>query len=259
MCGVVGQLAGKFGKILKVSKKPDFNLFSEDTESGSYEEGNKYSVVPGDQCYIVCSDDSESLVIGTFGYMSVDGRGNERWIFNIRVEGFHNKDDKPDYKGPLGIWGNPSVKKNVLEKRCVIPVNFFIEGPKDRKIPRKFLIKRKDEQVFYLAGIYEDLLDKTTGEITKGFVIVTTAYNGITFAVGHHRCPLIISEENAYKWLDLNTPKMELEEFMKPYAANEFIAYEVDPAIAKRNKGGRSTHDSGLIDRIGDDIDSVDI
>jgi hypothetical protein len=43
MCGVVGQLASKFGKILNV-KKPDFTLFSQDNDSGTYEEGNNYSL-----------------------------------------------------------------------------------------------------------------------------------------------------------------------------------------------------------------------
>ena len=46
---------------------------------------------------------------------------------------------------------------------------------------------------------------------------------------------------------------------MKPFAANEFIAYEVDPAIGKRNKGGRSTNDSGLADPLGDFIYPVDL
>ena len=257
MCGTVGQLAGSLGKVLKVKKKADYDLFTERNE-GQFEEGNRYSVLPGDLCYIIASDDIETLVIARFAY-EAEHQGQKRYLFNARVEGFLNKEDNPNYKGTLGIWGNPWVKKTILEKRCIIPVNFFIEGPQDKKVSRKFLIKRKDEQIFFLAGIYEDFVDKTSGEIMKHFVIITTAYNGITFAVGHHRCPLIVSEENAYKWFDLNTSKTELEGFMMPYAANEFIAYEVDPIIGKRNKGERSSNDPKMKNPIGGKIEPLDI
>lgn len=69
-----------------------------------------------------------------------------------------------------------TFKKPFQKKRCIIPVSAFFEWKKqaDRKI--KYKIYLKDQDVFSLAGLYDNFTNKS-GESINAFTIITTKAN----------------------------------------------------------------------------------
>ena len=55
-----------------------------------------------------------------------------------------------------------------------------------------------------MAGIYDEWLNKVTGEIVNTFSIITTEANALTDYIHNtkHRMPAILSLENEEKWLN---------------------------------------------------------
>lgn len=87
----------------------------------------------------------------------------------------------------------------------------------------------------YLAGLYQEIFDPDTGEVTLAFAIKTTAYSNITIQAQHHRSPVITPDAYIFQYLDPKAHAQHLTAFYPPPSAEGFQAYQVDPIIAKRN------------------------
>lgn len=164
-------------------------------------------------------------------------KGGGTWpVFNVRVEGgWGNKSNDPEYKGPYGIFKNPYVKDLIMTQRCIIPCDFFIEQPTDKKIKKKFIIKKEDGSPIHMGGVYNQVANEDTGEVKLFFAIKTTAYSKITIKAEHHRSPIIIPDDDIFDYLNPQLTSKELEKFYSPPNSDGYIAYEVDPIIGKRN------------------------
>ncbi len=171
----------------------------------------------------------------TFAWMTKDKKGIPRPTFNTRVEGYMNKGNDPKYMGPYGIFGNPYVEELIMNQRCIIPADFFIEQPDDKKDKRKFLIKREDGEALMLAGIYNEVVNEKTGEISTAFSIMTTAQTAITAKAHHKRSPVIIPPEYVGDFLSHDATQEHLEAFFPPPESEGMIGHEVDIVISKRD------------------------
>lgn len=78
------------------------------------------------------------------------------------------------------IFQKPSFREPIMKKRCIVPSTGYFEWRHEgnKKIP--YYIYVKDEPIFSMAGIYDEWLDKTTGEVVKSFSIITTDPNSLT-------------------------------------------------------------------------------
>lgn len=126
----------------------------------------------------------------------------------------------------------PSFKNAFRSRRCVIPASGFYEwskkgaGPKQ---PHYFYLKDKD--VFGFAGLWEEWIDKATGEAIETCTIITTEANAVLEPV-HDRMPVILKAENYDVWLDpreKNTAR--LQDFLVPYPAREMASHPVGKAV----------------------------
>ncbi len=184
-----------------------------------------------------------------FAWMSPKKSGGNWPVFNVRVEGgWNNKMNNPDYSGPYQIFSNPYVKEIIKTQRCIIPCDFFVEQAHDKKIKKKFIIKRPSENTINLAGVYH-----TTGsglEEKLHFCILTTAYTEITSKVGHQRSPVIIPDEYIMDYLDPKTKEATLEALFAPNNDIQLNAYEVGLEIAKQ-KSEMKDNDPELIKALG--------
>lgn len=80
--------------------------------------------------------------------------------------------------------------KRMLKHRCVIPCNHFYEWKKSGSQKHKYMIKKNEEEVMYLAGLYdEDHLVILTGESENEMKAV------------HHRTPLMLNHKQMKKYL----------------------------------------------------------
>lgn len=98
----------------------------------------------------------------------------------------------------------PSFKN---AKRCVIFADGFYEwkwlDPKGRK-KQKYLVEYPDSELFGFAGLYDQWVNKETGEILESCSIVTTAAEGIMKEIHNSklRMPVTLNIDSMSNWLN---------------------------------------------------------
>ena len=93
-----------------------------------------------------------------------------------------------------------------LKRRCLIPASYFFEwrhfkAPEEKKpVTYPYTIGVKDQEYFYIAGIWQHWIDKSTGERIETVALITTAANTVMSQIHNtkNRMPTILPEELAY-------------------------------------------------------------
>ena len=98
----------------------------------------------------------------------------------------------------------PSFKN---AKRCLIFADGFYEWKwldKQGKKKQKYLIELPNSELFSFAGLYDQWIDKQTGEIINSCSIVTTEAKGIMREIHNSkmRMPLVIEYNQMDDWLE---------------------------------------------------------
>ena len=134
------------------------------------------------------------------------------------------------------IFQKPSFREPIMKKRCIVPSTGYFEWRHEgnKKIP--YYIYVKDEPIFSMAGIYDEWLDKTTGEVVKSFSIITTDPNSLTDYIHNtkHRMPAILSMEDEERWLDPKLAKTEIERLLRPFPPERMDAYVINNDFLKQ-------------------------
>ncbi len=191
------------------------------------------NVAPGDKAPVITSAEPHKLQLFNFG-ISPSWAKKRMYLINARSEGDHNKENDPNYKGSKGIIRKPSFRKPIRSQRCLVIADAFIEGPEKERLNKPYLVYSKDKKrPFALAGIWDEWVDQSTGEVHQGFAIITTTPNALIQKLGHHRSPVIIEREDEHKWLDINTPLHEVTSILKPFPPEDFNAYPISTDIKK--------------------------
>ncbi|MEZ0259604.1 MAG: SOS response-associated peptidase [Alphaproteobacteria bacterium] len=128
-------------------------------------------------------------------------------VINARAETMH---DKPFFRNA---------------KRCLVPVDAFIEWDRSQKPSQAFDISLPAP--FAFAGLWDSWINPATGEVKNSFAILTTAPTE-QMAKIHHRMPAILataSECRAWMNMEIKTPQT--------YTAEPLI---IAPAEAKPKK-----------------------
>lgn len=97
-----------------------------------------------------------------------------------------------------------SFRSVIGKKNCVIPSTGFFEWQTRGKEKAPYFLKPANDPVFSMAGIFDDWVDKQTGELLRTFSILTCPANE-TMAQIHNtkkRMPVLLSEEQVSLWLD---------------------------------------------------------
>ena len=102
------------------------------------------------------------------------------------------------------IKTKPSFKN---AKRCLIFADGFFEWKwldKQGKKKQKYLIELQNSQLFFFAGLYDQWIDKQTGEIINSCSIVTTQAKGVMRELHNSkmRMPIIIENNQMEEWLE---------------------------------------------------------
>ena len=107
-----------------------------------------------------------------------------------------------------------TFKDAFKNKRCIIPATSFFEWKDQGKRKIKHQISIKDQDIFSMAGIYDDFIDKN-GNIITSFSIITTKANEKMKNL-HHRMPVILTKEKENYWLSNNNIS-KLKNLLTPY------------------------------------------
>lgn len=259
MCVGLTQYQLDVRRVEAVLQKIENASFSYPTKSIHNLNPKSYHINLWKKAVIIPQQNPSSPKLATFGWMAKPAWKGARPFpcYNVRVEGGkskNNPDNLINYAGAYNIKSNYMVRHLIKDQRCIIPVDSFIEQPHSSKDKRKFIIQKEDQSAFHLAGIYNEIVNEDTGEIIDiAFTILTTPSTAITQKVEHQRSPLVLEDEHLDFYLNNNTSLDQLESLYIPPSSEGFIAYEVDPIIAKRNIPYEKD-DSKLIEPIGERI-----
>ncbi len=189
-----------------------------------------YNIWIGMQAYVITDKEPQHYQQMVFG-LTPNWADKKMYLFNARVEGKLNSENDPNYSSEMGIFSMPSFRNAIQKRRCIIPVDYFIEGPEKEKLSKPFLVRRKDQEAFVLAGIWEEWIDKKSGEIIKTYAILTTAASNLLQSIQHHRSPLILNDDEIDVWLNPSSTSNELKAIMFPHDFSNAEALAIDPII----------------------------
>lgn len=124
------------------------------------------------------------------------------------------------------VFTKPSFR-SIMKRRCLILVDGFYEWQhteNNKKI--KYLIELKEPEPFALGGLYDEWINRNTGEVTKGFSIITVPANPLMEVIHNvkKRMPLILKKEDELKWIDTRLSKEQVAAMILPYDEHEMVA-----------------------------------
>jgi len=136
------------------------------------------------------------------------------------------------------VFEKPSFKKSIQNKRCLVTVSGFYEWRTfgGKKYP--YYIYLKEESIFMLAGIYDNWVDKETGEIFNTFSILTTKANPMMSVIHNTklRMPVILSPETEMEWVDNKLTQEEIIKNFVPFSEDRLQAHTVSKLISSRTQ-----------------------
>ena len=158
-------------------------------------------IFPTNTVPIITADSDNKKVVNLFKWGFPNFKQSSGVLINARSESVEEK---------------PTFRKILHSKRCLIPASGFFEWKliEDKKV--KHLIRTANQNLFYMAGLYNSYVDKNGNPYT-GFVIITTDANEEMKEV-HSRMPVILTMDETEFWLQndhLNTDS--LKSLFKPY------------------------------------------
>jgi putative SOS response-associated peptidase YedK len=182
--------------------------------------GRKVSAFGLPSLPVICSGSQDEVKLMTWGLIPawVKDEENANAIrmktFNARAESL---EEKPSYRNPF---------KN---KRCMVLINGFYEWQHIGKEKIPYFIRLKDDIPFALAGLYDNWLNRNTGEMVNTFTIITTAANPMMEIIHNtkKRMPAILSPSVEKEWLNLESSGSKLSEFLKPFDENRMMAEKI--------------------------------
>lgn len=136
------------------------------------------------------------------------------------------------------IFALPSFKHSIIEKRCLVLVDGFYEWRTIGKQKYPYYIHTKDNEPFAFGGIYNDWVNKETGEIINTFSIITTEANPLMAKIHNVklRMPFILPKAVENDWLNQNLNENQINELMKPNNETPLFAHTISKLITNKNE-----------------------
>lgn len=160
-----------------------------------------FNIAPTQPAVAVRSDDVTIMKWGLVPGWAKDEKIGSRMI-NARSETLAEK---------------PAFRSAYKKRRCVIPADGFFEWRKAaaaKGAKQPFYIHWAGDEPRVFAGLWETWRDADAQELLT-FTIITTAANGIMTEI-HDRMPVILSHDEAERWLSDDAPAEELATLLRP-------------------------------------------
>jgi len=124
----------------------------------------------------------------------------------------------------------PSFRGAMRHRRCLIPATGYYEWTGRRGAKQPHLISLKGQELFAMAGLWEDWLGADGSEI-ETMAVLTTAANGDVAAI-HDRMPVVLDPRDYERWLDCSSGSaVDIGGVLKPLPEGCVSVTAVNPRL----------------------------
>jgi len=175
----------------------------------------------------ICSSDPKSIKLLKWGLIPAWTKDQEQADI-IRYKTFNARSESIDKK--------PSFASSFRSKRCIIPVKGFFEWQHVGKDKIPWYIYRADNDIVSLAGIYEDWVESSTGEVQSTFSIVTSEANDLMAGIHNSgkRMPVILDPSSESSWISTTLSDEDTMKLLVPCPSEILQAHTISPLITSR-------------------------
>jgi putative SOS response-associated peptidase YedK len=123
----------------------------------------------------------------------------------------------------------PAFNNLLGNRHCLVLADGFYEWRKEGKgkVPMRF--KLKSGEPFTFAGLW-DRWKQPDGNLLRTYTIVTTESNDVLRPI-HNRMPVMLSNDDALKWLAVDDEIAHALILLKPYPPEKMEGYDVSPIV----------------------------
>ena len=125
----------------------------------------------------------------------------------------------------------PSFRQLLARRRCLVLADSFYEwqATERGKVPHRILLQ--SEEPFAFAGLWDEWVDKTSGEVHPTFTIITTEPNELMARL-HNRMPVILPGRDAERaWLADDLGPAAHQQLLVPYPTELMQEYAVTTRV----------------------------
>ena len=135
------------------------------------------------------------------------------------------------------LFVKPSFRNTIRQKRCLVPATGFYEWREFAGKKYPYFIYLKKQEIFNFAGLWEEWVDRSTGEMIKTYSIITTEANRMMSKIHNtkRRMPVILPESVEQNWL---CPDLSIEEILsmtRPLDDSFMAAHTISRLITSKN------------------------
>jgi putative SOS response-associated peptidase YedK len=116
--------------------------------------------------------------------------------------------------GKAWIFDKATWKKPFASKHCVIPISQFVEPIYLGQYAGN-MVRFGGADPLFAAGIFDEWINKETGEVIESFSILTDDPVPFIKHAGHDRTPVFINAKAAVTWLTLKDTPAEMVQFLR--------------------------------------------
>ncbi|RNI22694.1 SOS response-associated peptidase [Rufibacter latericius] len=210
MCGRYSVIPKKKGKATQHS-----SVVSEILDK--YQQEPRFNAAPSQLLPVVTNQNPNEVQFFSWGLLPSWAKEKEHGLrpINARTE---------------TILEKSTFKRLLAHKRCLVPADGFYEWKKVGKDKTPYRILMKEGQLFTFAGLWDEWVDPSTGEVLHTFTVITTEPNELMAGI-HNRMPVILHPEEEHLWLSESEDVNRLAELLRPYPAEEMTAYPVSALV----------------------------
>lgn len=135
------------------------------------------------------------------------------------------------------VFEKKSYKHSILSKRCILPVNGFLDWRHLGKEKYPYLVKATPNLIFSLGCIYDFWKDDMTGTTIQSFSIITTPANLLMEKIHNtkKRMPLILNPHDEKNWINSEIDSHEILDLIKPFSDSQMTATSLNKNILSKS------------------------
>lgn len=135
------------------------------------------------------------------------------------------------------VFEKPAFRESIRHSRCLIPSSGFFEWRTESRSKYPYFIRVQDTEIFCMAGIASQWVNRATGELMGSFSILTTEANPLMAKIHNtkKRMPVILEADHYRTWLDTTLPSTSVHKLCQPFPTNGLHAHTISKRITSRS------------------------